>query len=359
MGLIGSSVARLLVEKNLVRHVAAFDTNRDSLAYAAQQGFAHSQHAHAGQAAQDADLIIFATPPTSFAALARDIAPFVKPQAVLTDVASVKRHAVAAITPVLAYPAMYVPGHPVAGSEMTGPQAGRADLFKGRHVILTPQEDQVLSDPVGKIRILWEAAEAKIEFMPPEMHDRIYAYVSHLPQLVAYAAWEPLKFLSTGDETFARFTRLAKSHPDLWADISITNSDYICEALTGFIAFATQIQGELNENDAPLPDAEVDMSAILFPKIVATCLVATTSLLQEQTGVHPARYCGKGFTDMVSPAMQDPDATLAAISSHPHQMAGMLRVMLDHLMDIKDAVHLQSRRDFMKALGLPDERLSA
>ena len=216
LGLIGSSLARALAGKNPDVHIAAFDLSYDALAYATAEGFIHSHHAHAKQAAHEADIIILATPPASFATLATDIALFLKKGAIVTDTGSVKRKAIADITARIPLHASYVPGHPIAGSEHTGVKAGRADLFTGKRVILTPEESDLLSEPVAQIRSLWKMAGARVEFMPADLHDRIYAYVSHLPQLVAFAIREPMNDLNTSsNETLKHFMRLTHSDPKL------------------------------------------------------------------------------------------------------------------------------------------------
>ena len=352
LGLIGSSLARAIAQHKLAEHIAAFDMSGQTLHYAMQKGFIHSHHAHAGQAVQDADLIIFASPPATFESLAKDIAPFIKPGTLVTDVASVKRSAIASITKHLPNHAHYVPGHPITGSERIGVEAGRADLFAGKLVILTPEEDAVMSAPVAAISAFWKKIDAKIEYMPAFLHDRIYAFVSHLPQLVAFAAWQSLKDARpASNEIFSRFTRLAKSDPKLWADICTENADYIGEALGDFIPFATQIMGELSEN-TETADNDIHLATDLFPKVVATCLIGTISLLQERTGVHPVRYSGAGFADMTAPALDDPEAALAAISAHHNIIAQMLETMLVKLREMEKALSSKNSKNLAKILTI-------
>lgn len=322
-----------------------------TLAYGIEQGFIQSQHAHAGQAAHEADVVILAAPPAAFATLAADIAPFLKPGAIVTDTGSVKRHAIAAITAHLPKHAHYVPAHPIAGSERSGVAAGVADLFAGRRVILTPEEKDLKSEPVARVRMLWETAGARVEYMPADLHDRIYAYVSHLPQLVAFAARHPMKDLPSGtDEAAARFMRLMRSEPALWADICLSNTDYIHDALADFTTFASQMEGELSETPAA-GGADAELVAKLFPRVVATCLIATASLLQEITGVHPARYAGSGFADMTAPAISDPEAALEAISSHHWMIARMLKQMLAHLDEMQKRLKSGDKEALMNAFA--------
>lgn len=350
LGLIGSSLARALVERQLDIHIAAFDLSHDVLSYALREGFAHSQHAHVGQAVGDADIIVLAAPPAALATLAGDIAPFLKADAVITDTASVKCHAIAAITSHLPKPGVYVPAHPIAGSEHSGVRAGKTDLFAGKRVILTPEEGQLKSEPVARVRGLWEAVGARIEYMPADLHDRIYAYVSHLPQIVAFAVKHSFDLHAQQDETLSRFTRLMKSDPVLWADICIANADYIGDALEDFAGFASQMAGELSESPST-GGADAQLAATLFSKVVATCLIATASGLQEIIGIHPARYAGSGFADMTAPAVSDPEEALAAISTHHWMIAKMLRGTLMRLDEIRSRLKNGDRHALQNAFN--------
>jgi prephenate dehydrogenase len=349
LGLMGSSLARALAEKAPGVHIAGFDLSQEALRYATEKGFIHSQHAHAGQAAAEADIIVLASPPSAFASLAADIARFVSAGAIVTDTGSVKRYAVSAIQHHVPKDATFVPGHPIAGSELSGVTAGLASLFTGKRVILTPAEEDVLSDEVVRVRQMWEIAGARVEYMPPELHDRIYAYVSHLTQLVAFAGIKPLSGLPAAtSEPCRRASRLTRSNPDLWIEICLANADYVTQALGDFAEFAAQMQGELSQSQESEGE-NAEHAAELFQQVVATCLIATASLLQELTGVHPARYAGAGFTDMTAPAVANPDAALAAISSHHRAIGRMLKEMLSGLQVMRSAIEYGDKAALMKA----------
>jgi prephenate dehydrogenase len=331
LGLIGSYLARALYENGTANNIAAYDISEATLDYALKEKFTHSGHTHAIDAVKNADLVIFATPPLSFAELAQTIVPFLKKYALITDVASVKQFAVDAIAPLLPTHAYYVPSHPIAGSEKKGAHAGNANLFFGKKTILTPAENDVLSEPVTRIKILWESVGAKIDYMPANLHDQIYAYVSHLPQLIAFTA--PFS------------SRLVNSNIDLWTDIFLANAVYINEALNDFITFAIQIIGELSEGEN---DREGDAN-MLFPSLVASCLIATASLLQERIGVHPAHYAGTGFATMTAPAAENPEALLEAVSKYPHQVANMFNDLVLKLQRIQGSI-MQGDRKALKTL---------
>lgn len=334
LGLIGSSLARALHEKQFANHIAAFDISHTTLDWARGEGFIDSWHGSATDAVRDADIVVFAVPPSAFEKIAREIKLALKPGVIVTDVASVKRQAVAALKPHLPEQAHYVPAHPIAGSEKSGVHAGRADLFKGKNIILTPEEHQVTSLPVAHIRKLWEDIGARVEYMPAELHDRIYAYVSHLPQLVAFAT---------------QSGRLAHSNPLLWSDICRANADCIDEALDEFLTFGAQIAGELSEN-AQENKEDREEAVKLFPKLIAACLIATATMLQEKTGIHPIRYAGAGFADMIAPADGDPQAVLLLISEHPRAVAELLTTTLGRLSGIRKAIKSNDAEKIMKAL---------
>jgi prephenate dehydrogenase len=219
-------------------------------------------------------------------------------------------------------------------------------------VILTPKEADLQSNAVLQVKLLWEAAGAKIEYMPAELHDRIYAYVSHLPQLVAFAARESINKMLHGDadEAFKRFARLTHSNPLLWADISLANADYVSNAMEDFITFATQIAGELSESNEE-SNGDANIAADLFPKIVATCLIAAASSLEEQMGIHPARFAGSGFADMTAPALDDPEAALAAISAHHKHITQWLKMLIARLESFKKALRLSDRNGLVALFG--------
>lgn len=335
LGLIGSSLARALSARKLAAHIAAFDNHDHAIEYGLKSGFIQSGHKSASEAAANADLIIFSTPPFTFSKIARDIAPFIKEGAIITDVGSVKRTAISAIKPYIPEHSYYVPSHPIAGSEKTGAEAGNSELFTGKKVVLTPEESELGNAYVVSIRILWEKIGAKVEFMPAFLHDLIYAYISHLPQIVAFAV-APLIDRSLSDEKYQRFTRLTKSAPELWTGICTENADCIGSALDDFIRFLTQIHGELREN---LQDNNSDSEEpVLFAGLIAACLIATASILQEQTGVNPVRYAGTGFADMTASSVTDPQELLERISNNSNKIEPVLAKTLKRLQLIRAAL---------------------
>ncbi|NBX03435.1 MAG: prephenate dehydrogenase/arogenate dehydrogenase family protein, partial [Alphaproteobacteria bacterium] len=220
LGLIGSSIARAVRANKLAETIVGCDQNELSIAYARAQGFIDVAAHDATIAVQGSDLVILATPPSTLESLTEKIAPHLARGCMVMDMCSVKRMAMDAIATHLPMHVDFVPTHPIAGSEQTGVSAGRADLFDKKRIIVTPNEP-LQGDTLTKVNNFWQGMGARVEGMPPHLHDMVYGYVSHLPQLLAFSLSAPLGAsvaTGEGDETFARFTRLSGSSPALWSD---------------------------------------------------------------------------------------------------------------------------------------------
>ncbi|MDP6604008.1 MAG: prephenate dehydrogenase/arogenate dehydrogenase family protein, partial [Rhodospirillales bacterium] len=226
MGLIGSSLARVLRRDGLAGHIAASARTQATLDKAAELELCDSATLDAAEAAAGADLVMLCTPMGVYAETASTIASALKPGAVVSDVGSVKRQVIRDVGPLIPEGVHLVPGHPVAGTEHSGPEAGFAELFAGRWCILTPPPgtDEVAVERVAE---LWRRAGMKIEVMDADHHDQVLAITSHLPHLIAYTIVgtatdleqhlkeEVIKFSASG---FRDFTRIAASDPVMWRD---------------------------------------------------------------------------------------------------------------------------------------------
>jgi cyclohexadieny/prephenate dehydrogenase len=234
----------------LAGHVAGHARSGATMDTAKRIGFIDSAHASAAEAAKDADLVILCTPVGSYGALAAEIAPQLKKGAILTDVGSVKMAVIRDIAPHLPEGVHFVPGHPVAGTEHSGPASGFAELFEGRWSILTP-EAATDTAAVAKLRSFWEALGAKVEIMDAKHHDIVLAIVSHVPHLIAYnivgtaadleevTQNEVIKFSASG---FRDFTRIAASDPTMWRDIFLNNREAVLEVLGRFTEDLARLQ---------------------------------------------------------------------------------------------------------------------
>lgn len=319
LGLIGSSIARAVHENGLAKIVVGCDQNEVSLAFARKEKFIDVADASLQTAVVGSDLVIIATPPATLADVAEAIAPHLKDGAIVMDVASVKRPAIAAIKPHLPEHVIFIPAHPIAGSEQTGVRAGRADLFVKKRIIITsdePPEGELLK----KLAAFWDGMGAGLEGMPAEIHDLIYGYMSHLPQLIAFCVQQPLGdfYEQVEDKTiYKTFLRITNSDPQLWAEIFEMNKDNILKALDRYIDVVTHVYkelqsapaGEESKYDAPLA------YTVLFPRIVASCLVTTVMEAEKSAGFPFARYAGTGFADFTAPAIIPPDIDIEHISA--------------------------------------------
>ncbi|MBM3566369.1 MAG: prephenate dehydrogenase/arogenate dehydrogenase family protein, partial [Alphaproteobacteria bacterium] len=227
IGLIGSSLARVMRRENLAGHIAISTRRPATLAAAKKLKLGDSYATDPAQAARGADLIVICTPMNAYAAVAKAIAPALKKGAIVSDVGSVKAPVQREIGKRLPKGVHLVPGHPIAGTEHSGPEAGFAELFQGRWCILTPAA-KTDKKAVAQVAELWRRAGSKIEVMDAAHHDRVLAITSHLPHLIAYTIvdtaaqlekdvrGEVIKFSASG---FRDFTRIAASDPVMWRDI--------------------------------------------------------------------------------------------------------------------------------------------
>jgi cyclohexadieny/prephenate dehydrogenase len=241
-GLIGSSIARAARESGAVKTIVATARSQATRRRVAELRIADEVAPTNAAAAKGADLVIVCIPVGQSGAAAKDIAPHLKPGAIVSDVGSVKAAVVADMAPHLPNSVHFVPAHPVAGTEHSGPDAGFAELFVNRWCILTPPQG---TDPsaVERLKAFWTRLGANVETMSPEHHDLVLAITSHLPHLIAYT------IVGTADEFsnvtrsevlqlsaggFLDFTRIAASDPTMWRDVFLANREAVLEMLARF-----------------------------------------------------------------------------------------------------------------------------
>ncbi|RWM07205.1 MAG: prephenate/arogenate dehydrogenase family protein [Mesorhizobium sp.] len=257
IGLIGSSLARVIRREGLARHIAIATRSKSTLKRAEELGLGDSYTTEAKEAARDADLIIVSVPVGSSGEVAAEIAPALKKGAILTDVGSTKASVIAQIEPHVPEGVHFIPGHPLAGTEKSGPDAGFADLFDNRWCIFTPLPD---TDPeaLEKLSEFWRRCGSNIDTMDPQHHDMTLAIVSHLPHIIAYnivgtaddlesvTKTEVIKYSASG---FRDFTRLAASDPTMWRDVCLHNKDAILEMLARFSEDLASLQRAIRWGD--------------------------------------------------------------------------------------------------------------
>jgi cyclohexadieny/prephenate dehydrogenase len=239
-GLIGSSVARVLRRDGLAGEIVACDASAEARARVLALGIADRALASPAAAVRGADLVMLCTPVRSFGAIGAAMARGLSKGAIVSDVGSVKGAVVEALAPHIPRGVHLVPGHPIAGTENSGPDAGFAELFQGRWCVLTPPEG-TSARAVGRVAEFWRRAGMEIATMSPAHHDRVLAITSHVPHLIAYTIVstvsdleetmraEVIKFAASG---FRDFTRVAGSDPTMWRDIFLSNKDAVLE-MTG------------------------------------------------------------------------------------------------------------------------------
>ena len=244
-GLIGSSVIRAARAAGVVGEVAVADASPEALKRIHALGFAEHVTGDVAEAVRDADLVVFGVPVLAMGEAARKAAPALKPGATVTDVGSVKASVAEALAAAVPDTVFVVPGHPIAGTEQSGPDAGFAELFQKRWVILTPQgrDDAPYVAAVERLADFWTALGANVERMDEKHHDLVLAVTSHLPHLIAYnivgtaadleevTQAEVMKYSAGG---FRDFTRIAASDPTMWRDIFVANKDAVLEILGRF-----------------------------------------------------------------------------------------------------------------------------
>jgi cyclohexadieny/prephenate dehydrogenase len=244
-GLIGSSVIRAARERGAVDHVAVADASPAHRARIVELGFADLVTADIAEAVADADLVLFAVPVLAMGEAAKAAAAAMKPGATATDVGSVKGSVAEALAGALPDSVYIVPGHPIAGTEHSGPDAGLAELFENRWVILTPQarQDDAYLEATARLAEFWRGLGANVDQMDDRHHDLVLAVTSHLPHLIAYnivgtaadmeevTQAEVMKYSAGG---FRDFTRIASSDPTMWRDVFVANKDAVLEILGRF-----------------------------------------------------------------------------------------------------------------------------
>jgi len=243
-GLIGSSITRAVYERRLVAQVCVTDASEKVRKRVLELGLGHAKVVETAQeAVHDADLVIICVPVGQIANVAKDIIPFLKDGAIISDVGSVKVAVVEDIRANLPEGVHLVPAHPLAGTEFSGPDAGMPRLFVKRWCILTPEGD-CDDAAIERVKAFWEGLGSTVEVMSPERHDYVLAFTSHLPQLVAFSIFqtairyeekseaEVMKFSAGG---FRDFTRIASSNPTMWRDIFLKNREPVLSVLKMFV----------------------------------------------------------------------------------------------------------------------------
>ncbi len=256
VGLIGGSFAKVLKSKGLAKEITGTGRSRETLELALKLGVIDRMGQGPVHSVENADLVVLASPVGTFEPVMREIGPHLKKGSILTDVGSVKGDLVKKIEAFVPQGAHYVPAHPIAGKEKFGVAEATDTLFNGAKCILTPTKK---TDPsaLGMIRDIWTAAGARVVEMTPELHDKIFAAVSHMPHVAAFAMMCAVSDLNTGAEDylnfsgagFRDFTRIAASSPEIWKDICLMNRENIVSMLDRYLFSLNRFKRDLIAGD--------------------------------------------------------------------------------------------------------------
>jgi prephenate dehydrogenase len=257
VGLIGGSFALALKQAKACAHVVGAGRSPANMKLALDRGVIDSIEGDAARAVEDADLVMIATPVGQFAAVFQKIAGALKPEAIVTDAGSTKREVIEAARKALKKRiGQFVPAHPIAGAEKSGVAAASAELFRGKRVVIAqlPENSEAA---IEKLNQAWSTCGARTSRMTPEQHDEVFAAVSHLPHLLAYALVHEVTKRENAAELFSYaaggfrdFTRIASASPEMWRDISLANADVLAAELTRYSQKLAELKKLLEGGDA-------------------------------------------------------------------------------------------------------------
>ncbi|MFZ1682474.1 MAG: prephenate/arogenate dehydrogenase family protein [Rhizobiaceae bacterium] len=257
IGLIGSSLARVIRERGIARRIVISTRSAETLERARALGLGDDYSADPADAVREANLVVVSVPVGASGDVARTIAPALKPGAIVTDVGSTKASVIEQMRPHIPGGVHFIAGHPIAGTEKSGPDAGFSTLFDNRWCILTP-EPGADQDALAQLSRFWTACGSRVDVMDPQHHDMVLAIVSHLPHIIAYnivgtasdletvTKSEVIKYSASG---FRDFTRLAASDPVMWRDVCLHNRDAILEMLSRFMEDLSSLQRAVRWGD--------------------------------------------------------------------------------------------------------------
>lgn len=293
VGLIGGSLAMALRARGAVGEVVGFGRSAENLRVARRRGIIDRAERDPDRAARGADLVVVAVPVQTIAPVISALARTLPPHAVITDAGSVKSPVVAAVERVLGDTAgRFCGSHPIAGTEHSGAAAALPDLLEGRRCVLTPGPGTATATR-RRVQALWEGAGMRVEEMPARAHDRIFALVSHLPHVAAFALVNavadadrqgPRRALAYAAGGFKDWTRIAASSPEMWRDICVANRDEVLRALEGYSAALERIRDAIDLGDAAAIGIELARAQATRRRLVAAPPARPTRLRARRGG---------------------------------------------------------------------------
>jgi len=256
-GLIGSSILRAIKNKKLAQEVKIFDRSKEVTTYLKKENLFINTTSDIRQCVVDSDLIIIATPLSSYKEIILSIKDSLKKNVILTDTGSVKKEVMKIIHNINLTDVHWIPSHPIAGTEESGPRAGQAEMFENRWCIISPPKN-CAEQPVKSLKVFWETIGSKVKIMTPEEHDKILSLTSHLPHAIAYnivrtvmnvedkLKQEVIQYSAGG---LRDFTRIAASNPLMWRDIFLDNSENVSKGIDSFIEKLNELKKAVNDKN--------------------------------------------------------------------------------------------------------------
>ncbi|MCI5049030.1 MAG: prephenate dehydrogenase/arogenate dehydrogenase family protein [Rickettsiales bacterium] len=366
LGQMGASLGLSLKHGGRVGTIAGYDLHPDHSATALSVEAIDILAATPEEAVAKADLVILCTPVGCYGPVMETIAPHLKEGCVLTDIGSIKKQAIEDITPHLPDHVAYVPSHPIAGSEKVGPYTARGDYFVDHLFLITPPSQEYIEaiEPVGQ---LWQSLGSVVDVLPADSHDQIYAYMSHIPQLMCYAAMPVLDEHGIkpqeNDALYERFIRIGRSDPEMWRDVFVENAQNVLGAAAGVRSVLEHMRDELKSGvesaEIKEPDAEMmaHIAKTAWSRMLASALIITVKMIEEQGGASLGRYAAGGFTDFTASAVEEPEHDLALISDYAEAVIELIDQYLlqqdriVHFIQDEDAAHLLGALALCQACG--------
>ncbi len=350
-GQLGGSFALALKEAGDALRITAYDPVTAHAQQLAAQGAVDHVANSAGDAVCDADIVLIAAPLGAYRTLASEIASRLKPGTLVMDLGSVKS-SMAGLAPLLPT-AQLVPAHPISGSEKSGPEAARADMFKERLCILTPGERPDAA-AMEMAQTLWHAVGADVIEMPVEVHDQIYAYVSHLPHYIAFIAASYFHRLGVRllpeDTALQQFLRISRSNVRMWHDIALENREQLLPVLATYIALLQHFSTELRAGEKLPTEDTVAVAKSFLPRILAASIISCVSLHEQQSGLKLRPFGAGGLRDIVAPAAHAPEEDMEAISAISHTLADHLDAVIADFKQLERMIGAADATALMQAL---------
>ncbi len=256
-GLIGSSILRAIKNKKLAKEIRVFDNSKEVIAYLKKENICTNATNDIRQCVINSDLIIIATPLSSYKEIILSIKDSLKKNVILTDTGSVKKEVMKIIHNINLTDVHWIPSHPIAGTEESGPRAGQAEMFENRWCIISPPKN-CAEQPIKHLIALWEKIGSKVKIMTPEEHDEILSLTSHLPHAIAYnivktvmnvedkLKQDVIQYSAGG---LRDFTRIAASNPIMWRDIFLDNSENVSKGIDSFIEKLNELKKAVNDKN--------------------------------------------------------------------------------------------------------------